>query len=113
MNLFLFIAYGFLVLFSSLVSLEPIPGISIPHLDKFVHLVTYAVFTVLGYRVAKSDPGFLYLCAGIVIFSGLMEVAQSFTPTRMMSLADLLANVTGVLLAYFFVKQLVGRRRAV
>jgi VanZ family protein len=112
-NLFIFLAYGCLVIFVSLVSLQPISEISVPHMDKVVHLITYAVFTVLGYRVVKNEPGFLYICIGIVVFSGLMEVAQSFTPARMMSPADLLANVTGVVLANVFIKQSVRRRSVV
>ena len=82
-------------------------------MDKVVHLLTYAVFTVLGYRVKSSEPGFIYICIGIVVFSGLMEVVQSFTPARMMSAADLLANLVGVLLAYLFIKRFVRRRIAV
>jgi VanZ family protein len=112
-NLFIFIAYGCLVIFVSLASLQSISEFSIPHMDKVVHLVTYAVFTVLGYRVIKNEPGFLYICIGIVVFSGLMEVAQSFTPARMMSPADLLANMTGVVLANVFIKRSVRRSSTV
>ena len=113
MNIFLFLAYGCLVCFTSLVSLPSVSDYSIPHLDKLLHLVTYAVFAVLGYRVAKTKSAFLYICIGIVIFSGLMEILQSFMPDRMMSAADLVANMLGVLLACFFIKQLSVRSRAV
>jgi VanZ family protein len=42
------------------------------------------------------------VCIGIVAYSGLLEVAQSFVPGREMSALDLLANTSGVLLAALF-----------
>ncbi len=113
MNFFLFIGYGCLVCFVSLMSLQSISDFSIAHLDKLFHLITYTIFTVLGYRVANSKSGFLYICIGIVIFSGLIEILQSLMPDRMMSAADLVANIMGVLLACFFIRQLTERRKAV
>jgi VanZ family protein len=94
----------------SLFLLQP-SGLNIPHLDKFFHFVSYAIFAVLGYRVVKSNQGFLYICIGIVIFSGLIEIAQSFTPDRQMSAADLVANIFGVLLGSFWVKRMAVKRQ--
>jgi VanZ family protein len=41
---------------------------------------------------------YLYLCLGIIIYSGLIELGQSYVPGRDMSALDLLANIAGVLL---------------
>ena len=116
MYIFLFIAYGCLVTLLSLVSLPLLPevavGLNIPHIDKFIHFVVYFIFTLFGHKLAKSEQVFLYLCMGIVVFGGLMEVAQSFTPIRMMSGADFLANMLGVLLAYALLRQRNMRSQA-
>jgi VanZ family protein len=114
---FLFIAYGCLVTLLSLVSFplfsDVSVGLDIPHLDKAVHFAFYFIFTLLGHKVAESEQRFLYLCTGIVIFSGLIEVAQSFTPVRMMSGADFVANMLGVLLAYVMLRLRSLRRQAI
>ena len=116
MYIFLFIAYGCLVTLLSLVSLPLLPevavGLNIPHIDKFIHFVVYFIFTLFGHKLAKSEQVFLYLCMGIVVFGGLMEIAQSFTPIRMMSGADFLANMLGVLLAYALIGKRAARRQA-
>jgi len=113
--IFLFIAYGCLVTLLSLVSL-PFPdvavGLSIPHLDKFMHFCVYFIFTLLAHKLAVSEQTFLYLCTGIALFSGLIEIAQSFTPIRMMSGADFLANMLGILLAYVLIGKRSSRRQA-
>lgn len=71
---------------------------SIEHWDKLGHLIVYCIFAILGYRTVKEQRYFLYLCIGIVIYSGAMEIAQSFMPGRVMSAYDLLANAIGVYL---------------
>jgi len=114
---FLFIAYGCLVTVLSLVTLplfsEVATGLDIPHLDKLVHFVIYWIFASIGHKAAKSEQGFLYLCTGLVVLGGLIEIAQSFTPERMMSGADFLANTLGVLLAYALHRQRSLRQPAV
>ena len=66
--------------------------------DKVSHLVAYGVFAILGYRAVNEAKYYLYICTGIVAYSGLMEIAQSFMPGRVMSAYDLLANTVGVVL---------------
>jgi VanZ family protein len=41
---------------------------------------------------------YLYMCLGIVAYSGLIELGQSYIPGREMSAFDLLANIVGVAL---------------
>ncbi len=102
-NRAVFLLYGVFVAFSSLRSID---GIAIEHSDKFFHLVTYGLFAALGFRAVSGRRAFVYLCIGIIIYGGLMEVAQSFTPGRTMSVYDFLANTIGVLIGAFTAQKL-------
>ena len=93
MNILIFAVYAVAIAF---VSLSPSSGVSGEHWDKVLHLITYAVFAGLGYRMIKEGRGYLLLCLGIIVYSGLIEVAQSYIPGRVMSGYDILANAAGV-----------------
>ncbi|MFK8051039.1 MAG: VanZ family protein [Halioglobus sp.] len=69
------------------------------------------ILALLGCRVVSSSRHYLYLCIGIVIYGGLMEVAQSFTPNRMMSIYDLVANTVGVAFAMVIVRTLFDSKK--
>ena len=103
MNIFVFIIYTGFVTFASL---RPMDSATLGDWDKVGHLVLYFIFALLGYRVVSNPRHYLYLCTGIVVYSGLMEVAQSFMPGRMMSAYDLLANAVGVAIAIIITKVL-------
>jgi VanZ family protein len=62
---------------------------------------------VLGYRLLANKRHYLYMCLGIVAYSGLIELGQSYIPGREMSAFDLLANIVGVALGAL----VVNRRR--
>jgi VanZ family protein len=83
----------------AIISLQPGDGSSIGPYDKVAHFLTYGIFAVLAHRLKLSGRQFMYVCIGIVAYSGLLEVAQSFVPGREMSVLDLLANTLGVVLA--------------
>ena len=102
-----FALYTILVTF---VSLKPMNGVTIGSWDKAGHLVIYGLFAVLGYRVAKTPRIFLYICFAIIMYSGLMEFAQSFMPGRLMSAYDLLANIAGVALGGFVARLALGAK---
>lgn len=101
MKLLAFLIYA---LFVTYASLRPIDSASLGNWDKIGHLTLYFIFALLAYRVAANQKTYFYLCLGIVIYSGLMEVAQSFMPGRMMSAYDLLANAVGVAVAIIFTR---------
>ena len=103
MNILVLFTYASLVTF---LSLRPMDGIALGNWDKIGHLTLYFVFALLGYRVASNPRHYLFLCIGIVVYGGLIEVAQSFTPGRMMSAYDFLANATGVVIAIVFTRML-------
>ena len=102
MNMLVLIVYAVLVAF---VSLSPGSGASAEHWDKVLHLITYAVFAALGYRAIKEKRGYLILCVAIIVYSGLIELAQSYIPGRVMSGYDILANAAGVAIGAGIAKQ--------
>ena len=104
MHTLVFFCYAALV---TVLSLRPSTGSSIEHLDKITHLLVYYIFAVFGYRMLKGGRHYWAICLGIIAYSGLLEVAQSYTPGRLMSGYDLLANTLGVVLGAL----VVTRRR--
>ena len=88
----------------AIVSLKPGGGggFLVEPYDKLAHLLTYAVFATLAWRLRLLPRHFFYLCIAIVVYGGLLELGQSFVPNRSMSGLDLLANTMGVLLGALF-----------
>ena len=91
----IFVAYAGIV---AAMSLRPGTDTSIDPLDKIVHLLVYYIFAVFGYRALRNKRYYPYLCLGIIVYGGLLELGQSYIPGRDMSAYDLLANTVGVLL---------------
>ena len=104
MHTIAFIVYAGIV---AVTSLSPGGGQGVEHLDKVVHLLVYYIFAVLGYRMLVDKRYYLYVCLGIIAYSGLIELGQSYIPGREMSALDLLANTVGVALGAL----VVNRRR--
>ncbi len=102
LNTVIFIVYT--VLITSL-SLKPHIDLGeVPYNDKIAHIISYGIFTLLGWRITQKAPTFTIVSVGIFIYSGLIEVAQSFTG-RDMSALDLLANAIGITVTYFIIRQ--------
>ena len=102
------ILYAALIAF---LSLHPTVGSEVGNWDKLYHSAAYFVFAILGYRVAKTESGYLAVCTGIFTFSCSMEIAQFFIPGRDMSAQDVMANAAGILVGWTFTKafsKLVG-----
>jgi VanZ family protein len=91
---FFFTSYALLI---AVVSLLPAGGALVGSYDKSAHLIIYTIFAALAYRLGLTGRRYVYLCIGIIVYSGLLEVGQSFVPGREMSALDLLANTLGVL----------------
>lgn len=68
--------------------------------DKLHHLLAYAVlfWFLLGAYGKQQKIWKLGVC--LAVFSGLIEIAQSYTGHRQAELMDLMANIAGILLAY-------------
>jgi VanZ family protein len=95
MHTIVFFVYAGVV---ALTSLYPGSNGGVEHLDKVVHLLVYYIFAVFGYRMLANKRYYLYICLGIIVYSGLIELGQSYIPGREMSALDLLANIAGVAL---------------
>jgi VanZ family protein len=104
MHTIVFIVYAGIV---AVTSLSPGGNQGVEHLDKVVHLLVYYIFAVLGYRMLANKRYYLYLCLGIVVYSGMIELGQSYIPGRDMSIYDLLANILGVTLGALVVNRRV------
>jgi VanZ family protein len=112
-RLFFWIAlcWAVIIAFFCLTSSNNIPAVTIPYIDKFVHAFFYFVFTsvlflFLKKRMDSSDklrP--LVISLLIAVFYGLViELMQElFTVNRKAELSDVIANVSGALMAFFII----------
>ncbi len=86
---------------------------NIPHIDKIVHLILYAVLSVLSLLSYSnpSKPNRKLIISGIILVIGfLIELGQAFlTIDRSFSLFDILANFTGIIVGNWLFS--VGRSR--
>ena len=98
-----FFLYAGLVIW---VSIRPSEGPQpIEHFDKIMHFLCYGLFTVIAAGCSPDKMTFIRLSAFIACYGVLMEVFQSFVPSRLMSVEDSVANTAGiVLIALFFLK---------
>ena len=69
--------------------------------DKLHHLLAYAVLFWLLLGAYEQQQNIWKLAILLAAFSGLIEIAQSYTGYRQADLMDLLANVIGILVAAF------------
>ena len=99
------VVYALLVGYASL---SPASGLAIGSWDKLAHFLTYGVFAALAFGVVNGTKAYLYACLAIVLYSGLMEVGQSYVPGRSMSAYDFLANTLGVAAGALFIKILAA-----
>jgi VanZ family protein len=84
----------------ALLSLLAIPGNQVfQWQDKLSHLVVYMLLFWLLLLAYGKQWSLISLGILLVFFSGLIEVAQSFTGYRQAEWLDLLANMVGILVA--------------
>jgi VanZ family protein len=100
-----------LVLF--LIPLQDIPvSNEIPHLDKFVHVFIFMVFTILYIRDQLKSSGLKRLVPGyilttflvVLLFATMIELLQEMMNTgREGDIFDILCDLTGFTLGLFIV----------
>jgi VanZ family protein len=91
-----FVLYSLLVVWASL---KPSGGPQpIEHFDKVMHFTFYVLFTIIAAGCTTQRKTFIWLSIFIACYGALMEFCQSFVPSRFMSIADIVANTSGVLL---------------
>lgn len=94
-----FVFFGLLVLITYLLLMEmpPAPP-SWPYKDKVQHITVFLALSVTGGLAFQLRQ--LGVCMLLAAYGALMEVLQSlFTVTRVASVYDWLADVTGILIA--------------
>jgi len=102
----LFIAWGILILWLSMIPSPPVIEIGFLGWDKFQHAFAYGVFTLLACRAFIYSPvsvkrRWRRAIMATATFGGLSEVAQgALTQTRTAELGDLLADIIGAWIVY-------------
>jgi len=81
---------------------QPLPKISIPNFDKFLHIIEYAIFGILTARAFKNSPreklsgNFIILAIIIAaVYAASDELHQFFIPSRSCDALDLTVDVIG------------------
>ena len=83
------------------------------HVDKLLHLMAYGLAGILT-LMAYPNSSKYRLISLLFIYGFCIETAQLFAENRFFELADLVANLTGILLAVWLFKltkskQLIGQ----
>jgi VanZ family protein len=113
----LFILWGVVVSWLSLVPSPPVINSGFFGWDKFQHAASYGVFTLLagwafGYSPTDMKHRWLRAAALAVLFGGLIEVAQGvLTKTRTAELADFFADLVGAVVVYCAVMVVASCRK--
>ncbi|MBI3329535.1 MAG: VanZ family protein [Nitrospinae bacterium] len=94
--------YASLIFALSALSHPPVPGWDLPHLDKVYHSIAYALLAFLLIRALRktwlTHPGAQLIYWGValsVVYGLTDELHQAFTPGRVMSVYDLMADAVG------------------
>ncbi len=83
--------------------------VDVPQFDKVMHALAYFIQMTWYSQLYQSHKQ-KFLIAGLFISMGiLIEYIQSFHPMRYLDIADMLANTTGVGLAYALSYTPLGR----
>ena|SRR3989338_6028509 len=93
--------YAGIIFYMSSLS-HPLPKVSIPYFDKFLHLIEYGVFGILAARAFKNSPreklsrNFIILAIiASAAYAASDEFHQSFIPFRSCDAMDLTVDVIG------------------
>ena len=68
------------------------------------HFVCYLCISLMGFSIYAKNENFKKLVYGLFFLSITLEIFQFIIPNRSFELQDLLANISGVMVAYFVIK---------
>jgi VanZ family protein len=108
----LWLGLGWLMVFGVVyLSLMPDPPqpVAFPFFDKVEHAAGFAWLALWFLQVAGRR---LAVAAGLLLLGAAIEVAQSFTPTRLFELADLGADAAGIAVGALLARTAAGRMLA-
>ena len=93
--------YAGIIFYISSIS-KPLPQISIPYFDKFLHVIEYAIFGILAARAFKNSPrevlhrNFKILAVlAAAAYGASDEFHQLFVSSRACDVFDLMADLIG------------------
>ncbi len=72
-------------------------GMSFSHSDKALHLIAYFILMIWPFILIKSWPVFLLVATLAVVYGVIIELVQATLPNRYCSIADMAANISGVI----------------
>jgi VanZ family protein len=102
------VLYAGLIFVISSFSLPP-AKLEVPFLDKFIHLVEYAILGGLFWRALRTlrtlKPSFLFTIIFSVLYALSDEIHQSFVPGRQFDLWDWAADSLGVILVILYLRR--------
>lgn len=82
-----------------LLSLMPtVPDMPTTGWDKTNHLLAFALLSILGCKAYPGHSAAVFL--GLLLYGGLIELLQSFTPYRFAEWADLMADGLGLITGF-------------
>lgn len=88
-----------LIVISYLVFSQPSYPQTIPNMDKVGHLLSFFCLSYLTHLAFK--PRWYFLAMTLACYAIFIELVQSYLPYRSASIADLIADMIGVLFFYF------------
>ena len=107
------IAYCLFLMAATHIPQERMPeSLGLFGIDKILHIVAYAILTVLFMRAVGTGRLLLYYIVTVAVILGIAaidEYTQRYV-SRTCSVYDWLADVVGISLALFCIKYLKGRK---
>ena len=68
------------------------------------HFICYGCISLMGFSIYAKNENFKKLVYGLFFLSITLEIFHFIIPNRSFQLQDLLANIFGVMVAYFVIK---------
>ena len=68
------------------------------------HFIYYVYLSLLGFFLYSKTDNFKKLVYGLFFLSAILELLHLIIPNRSFQLADLVANILGVMVAYSIIK---------
>jgi VanZ family protein len=93
-----------LVVITLLSLLPPRSTVDLGNKDKLSHLVAYSVLATNALLIGVFRSNTLLLIHCLVVYGGLMEFFQGFVPGREVSIWDMAANSSGVLIGFALIQ---------
>jgi VanZ family protein len=99
----------FILCASAITICSLLPNLPTPekyNLDKFMHGAAYAGLIFLAYCFVKNRKIFISLFICVVALGGIIEIIQTFIPTRSGTIGDFAADLIGAFFGALIAKKL-------